>query len=140
MFLSANNVFAQEKYTVELATNDNYLILLNVPVAELMANDSQSMKFEILTTLYNEKNQIFLSMLKEGVFRLYILLENNDYIVLTIESRDKGEDSIDLKNSEFIKTIVKLDKVEDLKNEEIQKDKLELDPPPVMRPELREAY
>ena len=58
LFLQANISLSQEKYDINLTQNDNYLILLNEPIAELLANDAESMKFEILTTLYNEKNQI----------------------------------------------------------------------------------
>lgn len=140
LFLQANISLSQEKYDINLTQNDNYLILLNEPIAELLANDAESMKFEILTTLYNEKNQIMLTPLKEGTFRLYIILENNKYIVLTINSSVNNENKLKISNSKLIKTILKLDKVENKPKEITKKLQIELDEPPLLLPKLRGAH
>ncbi len=140
LFFQANISLSQEKYDINVVKNDNYLILLNEPVIELLANDVDSMKFEILTTLYNEKNQIMLTPLKEGIFRLYIILENNKHLVLTINSSINNEDKLKISNSKLIKTILKLDKVENKSKETTKKLQIELDEPPLLLPKLRGAH
>lgn len=142
----ATTSFAQEKFDINIEKNNNYLILLNDTVNEIMANDATAMNFEILTTLYNEKNQIMLTPLKEGNFRLYITLKNDEYIVLKINSNTKNIEKLETPNSKLIKTILKLDTIEEKKDtskkNEKQKKKLEieLDEPPIFQPNLRGAH
>ena len=128
-----NPSFCQEKFSLDLIKNDNYLILLNEPVSEIMVNNINSIHYEILTTLYNEKNQIMIKPIKEGIFRLYIILENQEYIVLSINSNSKNQDKLNIINSKLIKTILKIDTIDPLKKE----PEFKLDEPPILKPKLR---
>ncbi len=145
IFLATSSL-AQEKFDINIVKNNNYLILLNETVYEIMANDSTAMSFEILTTLYNEKNQIMLTPLKEGNFRLYITLKNDEYIVLKINSNTKNIEKLETPNSKLIKTILKLDTIEEKKDNSKEKKakkkklEIELDEPPIFQPNLRGAY
>jgi len=141
----ATTSFAQEKFDINIEKNNNYLILLNDTVNEIMANDATAMNFEILTTLYNEKNQIMLTPLKEGDFRLYITLKNDEYIVLKINSNTKNIEKLETPNSKLIKTILKLDTIEEKDTSKEKKPlkkklELELDEPPIFQPNLRGAH
>lgn len=133
----ANFVLAQEKFSINLIKNNDYLILLNLPAVEILANDAKAIKHDILTTLYNEKNQILLKPLKDGIFRLYITLENEKYIVLEINTNSQNIENFKINKSKYIKTILKLDKIEQKKE---QNYKLKLDEPPKLKPSLRNAY
>lgn len=140
-FFIANSSLAQEKHNINLTQNENYLILLNFPVAEIMANDAEAMKTEILTTLYNEKNQVTVKPMKEGIFRLYITFEDNDFVILSINSTTNNIDFLNTPKSQKIKTILKIDAVEKKEEKQPQKkEQLKLDQPPLFKPKLREAH
>ena len=137
IFIAIINLFslhsyAQEKFGINLIKNENYLILMNKPVIDLIANNKNSMSFEILTTLYNERNQILLKPLQDGTYRLYVTLDNNDFIIFEINI-DKKNEKIDIQKSKYIKSILKLDVVTPKKNEEI---KFKLDEPPTLKQDL----
>jgi len=138
IFIAIINLFslhsyAQEKFGINLIKNENYLILMNSPVIDLISNNKNSMSFEILTTLYNEKNQILLRPLKDGTYRLYVTLDNNDFIILEV-SIDKKNEKLEVQKSKYIKSILKLDTVTTKKNEEIN---FELDKPPMLKQDLK---
>ena len=139
-FFTANSSLAQERHNIKLKQNENYLILLNVPTSEIIANDIDAIKFEILTTLYNEKNQITIKPLKEGNCRLYITLENNNYIILDIVTNTQNDEYLKTPKSQSIKSIIKIDTVEKTKSNQPQKEELKLDLPPILKPKLREAH
>ncbi len=138
IFIAIINLFslhsyAQEKFGINLIKNENYLILTNRSVIDLISNNKNSMTFEVLTTLYNERNQILLRPLKDGTYRLYVTLDNNDFIILEVNI-DKKNEKLDVQKSKYIKSILKLDVVASKKNEEIQ---FELDEPPILKQDLK---
>ena len=138
IFIAIINLFslhsyAQEKFGINVVKNENYLILTNRSVIDLISNNKNSMSFEILTTLYNEKNQILLKPLKSGTYRLYITLDNNDFIILEVNI-DKKNEKYDIQKSKYIKSILKLDVVESKTKEVID---FELDEPPVLKQGLQ---
>ena len=107
--------FAQEKHNIVLKKEEPYLILLNDSVLEFLSSDADAFNIDILTTLYNERNQLMIEPQKEGVFRLYLTLKNDDYIVLSIEVNSQKKEKFDIFSSNLIRTILKLDKVNEIK-------------------------
>lgn len=128
--------FAQEKHNIVLKKEEPYLILLNDSVLEFLSSDADAFNIDILTTLYNERNQLMIEPQKEGVFRLYLTLKNDDYIVLSIEVNSQKKEKFDIFSSNLIRTILKLDKVNEIKPLK-KKYKFELDEPPLLKPTLR---
>lgn len=120
---------AKEKFSVNLNPHESYLILVTKPVDVVMSSDKDALKADVMTTLYNEKNQILLNVLKEGSFRLYIA-SGNDVAVMQVNAI-KEVNEIGLKNSKLVKEIIKIDTVIKEKNNE--EFPFQLDEPPAIR-------
>lgn len=123
--------FASEKFTVNVLPNESYIILLKYPASVVMVSDKSILKSEVLTTLYNEKNQILVSSLNEGKARLYISMKNDDVSIIEFNSNKANEDKTLKLNSDFIQSVFKLDiagKI-NMKND----FPFELDEPPALR-------
>ena len=122
-------VFSIEKLSSDVLPNENYLILLNTSAKTARVSDTGLLEPEIITTLYNEKNQILLKTLKSGVARLYI---STDEVITMIEFNinENNKDNVTTPKSKIIKSILKLDKIESRNEEELP---FELDEPPILR-------
>ena len=122
-------VFSIEKLSSDVLPNENYLILLNTSAKTARVSDTGLLEPEIITTLYNEKNQILLKTLKSGVARLYI---STDEVITMIEFNinENNKDNVTTPKSKVIKSILKLDKIENINEEELP---FELDEPPILR-------
>lgn len=122
-------VFSIEKLSSDVLPNENYLILLNTSAKTARVSDTGLLEPEIITTLYNEKNQILLKTLKSGVARLYI---STDEVITMIEFNinENNKDNVTTPKSKVIKSILKLDKIESRNEEELP---FELDEPPILR-------
>ena len=122
-------VFSIEKLSSDVLPNENYLILLNTSAKTARVSDTGLLEPEIITTLYNEKNQILLKTLKSGVARLYI---STDEVITMIEFNvnENNKDNVTTPKSKIIKSILKLDKIENINEKELP---FELDEPPILR-------
>lgn len=101
-----------------------------------MSSEANAFNLDVLTTLYNERTQLMIEPKKEGIFRLYITLKNNDYVVLSIEVNSQKNENFEFFSSKLIRAILKLDTIEKT-NPTKKEDKFELDEPPLLKPTLR---
>ena len=130
MFFTSTALCA-EKLSADVLPNESYLILLEAPVSVAMVNDSRVLKSEILTTLYNEKNQILLNVLKTGVARLYIAFDKDVAIIEFNADNTNVEKEISI-DSKLVKSILKIDIAEETASAPLT---FELDEPPALRGE-----
>lgn len=130
MFLTSAGHCA-EKLKADVLPNESYLILLGAPASVVMVSDTRVLKSEILTTLYNEKNQILLNTLKNGLARLYIAFDKDVAIIEFNADKSNADNAISI-DSKLVKSILKIDAVDRNEHEETQ---FELDEPPMLRGE-----
>lgn len=129
IFTSAG--YCVEKFSVNVLPMEGYLVLLDSPASVVMVSDTRVLKSEILTTLYNEKKQILLNTLQNGIARLYIAFDK-DIAIIEFNANELNEDKEINFDSKFVKAILKIDTVD--KNI-FEKLPLELDKPPALRGE-----
>ena len=128
----SNIADAIEKFSVNTLPNQSYLILLNSSAIAEMVSNKKMLRSEILTTLYNEKDQILVDTLKQGVARLYIATDK-DIAIIEFNTDWYNEDKEITMDSKVIKAIEKIDIVDKVN---MCKDySFELDEPPMLRGE-----
>ncbi len=132
--LFAQNCFAKEDIKANITPHESYLVLLEIPAETAMCSNTNMLSAEVLTTLYNEKNQILVKTLSEGIVRLYIATKNDVAVVeFTIKPPDiEGEDSYIEPQSEIIKSIIKIDKITE-KSKKTEQPKAYSEHPPELR-------
>ena len=129
MILAVNlSCTAEEKLKVDVVPHNNYLLLLSKGAETSASSNKDVAEAKILTTIYNERTQLIIKVLKEGNAKLFIETKD-DVIVLDINSDKKNMILCPVKYSKNIKDFLKLDtpyipKVKTLKKE------FELDAPP----------
>jgi len=123
--------FCAEKFSASVLPEESYLILLKSPASAAMVSDTKVLKAEILTTLYNEKNQILLNTLKSGIARLYIA-SGKEISIIEFNS-DKAVNDVEIiPDSKVVKAILRIDTVEGDTPSAVP---FELDEPPALRGE-----
>lgn len=130
--LTTMPVFSKENLSVNAIADESYLILLEKPAETAMSSNINILSSEILTTLYNEKNQIIVRTLAPGIARLYVITDTDTAVIefnVRANSDADYDDEISPK-SKIVKAIAKIDKISD-----IDKNEFILDLPPVLRGE-----
>lgn len=130
MFLTSAGLCA-EKLKADVLPNESYLVLLGAPASVSMVSDTRVLKSEVLTTLYNERNQILLNTLKNGIARLYIAFDK-DIVIIEFNADEANADKELNLESKLVKAIFKVDTLDKSILEELP---FELDEPPALRGE-----
>lgn len=120
--------FGIERLKANILPEESYLLLLKHPAKSALVSDTNILSAEILTTLYNEKNQILVKTTKSGTARLY-LSGNKDFTVIEFNANKDNPDKDFFPNSKMVKTILKIDTIKPQENSL----PFELDEPPVLR-------
>lgn len=119
--------FSAEKMTVDVSPKNSYLIMLKNPADAVMTNDDKILNAKILTTIYNEKNQIIVKVLKEGMAKLYIAIDK-DVAIIEFNSNQQNIDTQDFDCSKNVEAFLKIDTP--FMPRTHKKEQFKLDPPP----------
>lgn len=130
MCVTSSAVFSAERIKADVLPCESYLVLTSEPTDLVMPSNTEFLKPEVLTTIFNEKTQILVKTLKAGVSRLYMSF-GDDIVIIEFNALETNEDKDINLRSKFVKAIVKIDTLENPKKKE-QDLPFELDEPPLL--------
>ena len=119
---------AAEKLKIDVLPHNNYLLLLSKGADSAASSNRSVADAKILTTIYNERTQLIIKVLKEGNAKIFIETKD-DIVVLDVNSDKKNTILYPVKYSKNIKDFLKLD-TPYIPNTKTLKEELYLDPPP----------
>ncbi len=101
--------FASERLRVNIQPQNSYLLLLEKSAEVVLPSNKRAIEAEILTTIYNEKNQILLKPLKPSISRLYIATDGGIVILEVNVDEANKEEELSAFKSNIVKSILKID-------------------------------
>lgn len=101
--------FASERLRVNIQPQNSYLLLLEKSAEVVLPSNKRAIETEILTTIYNEKNQILLKPLKPSISRLYIATDGGIVILEVNVDEANKEEELSAFKSNIVKSILKID-------------------------------